>query len=163
MLLRQALDDEQCALQGDAAPPTRERIERLEGLLLQVEQRGGGVPIETWHHFADGLAARTIRIPAGTVLTGAAHRTEHLNIAAGDITVWTEAGMKRLTGYTVLPSSPGAKRAGFAHADTWWTTIHVNPTNERDPAALEDLLVEHPESLQSRRLVLTGRYLEALK
>ena len=70
--------------------------------------------------------------------------------------------MKRLTGHHVIPSAPGAKRVGYAHADTWWTTVHVNPTNERDPVALEDLLVDDPQSLQSRRLVLTGTPLEAL-
>jgi hypothetical protein len=50
-----------------------------------------------------------------------AHKAEHLNICSGDISVWTEQGMKRITGYAVLPSLPGAKRVGLAHADTMWT------------------------------------------
>lgn len=158
----QTISDSGAQLQPLPHVPSREQIEALEGMLLQVEGQGGGVAIETWHHFADGLVARTIRIPAGTLLTGAAHKAEHLNIAHGDITVWTEDGMRRLTGHHVLPSLPGAKRVGFAHADTWWTTVHVNPTNERDVAALEDALVEAPKSLQSRRLVLRGTPLESL-
>ena len=52
--------------------------------------------------------ARTIFIPAGTILTGAEHKAEHLNIACGDITVSTEASTQRITGYAVLPSLPGA-------------------------------------------------------
>lgn len=135
-----------------AAAPTRAQIERLEHLLLQAEADGFGVELPTWHHFADGLVARTIMIKAGTVLTGAAHKSEHLNVWAGDITVWTEAGMRRLTGFGVLPSLPGAKRVGLAHADTWWTTVHLNPGNERDILALEDALVEDAHRLQSRRL-----------
>lgn len=131
--------------------PTRDQIERLEGAMLAVEGQAG-VELDTWHHFADGLVARTILIPAGTVLTGAAHKAEHLNIAAGDITVWTEAGMRRLTGYHVLPSLPAAKRVGIAHADTYWTTVHLNPDNERDVAALEDALVERADQLQRRRV-----------
>jgi hypothetical protein len=94
-----------------AEAPTREQIERLEQL-LRARGAGRGVALETWHHFADGLVARTIFIPAGTFLTGAPHKAEHLNVCAGDITVWTEQGMKRLTGYHVLPSLPGAKRVG---------------------------------------------------
>lgn len=133
------------------ATPTREQIEHLEGILLQMEGQGAGVAIDTWHHFADGLVVRTILIPAGTMLTGAAHKAEHLNIAHGDITVWTEAGMRRLTGYHVLPSLPGAKRVGYAHADTWWTTVHLNPTNERDLDRIEDELVEDAHMLQRRR------------
>lgn len=144
------------------ATPTREQIVRLEGLMLQAEQQGAGVQLDTWHHFADGLVARTILIPAGTCLTGAAHKAEHLNIAAGDITVWTEAGMRRITGYAVLSSLPGAKRVGYAHADTYWTTVHVNPDNERDVGKLEDALVDDARTLQSRRLVLRATPLEAL-
>lgn len=142
--------------------PTREQIERLQGCLLHLEQEGAGVQLETWHHFADGLVARTIRIKAGTCLTGAAHKAEHMNVCYGDISVWTEDGMKRLTGYHVLPSLPGAKRVGFAHADTYWTTVHVNPTNERDIEKLEDALVEESHMLQRRRQVLTHKPLEAL-
>lgn len=134
--------------------PTREQIACVEAGFLQLEAQGHGVPIETWHHFADGLVARTILIPAGTYLTGAAHKAEHLNICHGDIEVWTEGGMKRLTGYHVLPSLPGAKRVGRTLADTWWTTVHLNPGNERDVALLEDALVEEPDTLASRRLAL---------
>jgi hypothetical protein len=155
MLLRQTLDEERAA-SGYALRlpdvPTREQIRALGTALEQAEQQGHGVTLEAEHHFATGLVSRTILIPAGTCLVGLAHKAEHLNISDGDITVWTEAGMRRLTGRYVLPSMPGAQRAGYAHADTWWTTVHLNPRNERDPARLENELVEHPELLQSRRL-----------
>lgn len=144
------------------AVPTRDQIDRLESTLLAAEDAGGAVELETWHAFADGLVARTILIPAGTVLTGAPHKAEHLNVCHGDITVWTEQGMRRLTGYHVLPALPGAKRVGWAHADTWWTTVHLNPENSRDIAALEDALVEDSHMLQSRRRLLTTRTVEAL-
>jgi len=131
-------------------------IERLERVLLEAEAAGYGVPLETWHHFADGLVARTILIPAGTALTGAAHRFKHMVICCGDIEVTTPEGLKRLTGYHVLPATPGAKRAGRAFADTWWTTVHLNPDNERDVSKLEDTLVEQSDMLQRRRLALVS-------
>lgn len=138
------------------AAPTRPQIERLEALMLEAEGEAG-VQVDTWHQFAPGLYARTILIRAGTLLTGAAHREGHLNIAHGDITVWTEDGMKRLTGYHVLPSRPGAKRVGLAHADTYWTTVHANPGEVRDVGELEHMLAEDPESLQHRRLAALAR------
>jgi hypothetical protein len=142
--------------------PSREQIDRLEAHMLQVEPTGG-IALEAWHNFADGLVARTIRIPAGTLLTGAPHKAEHLNVCSGDITVWTEQGMRRLTGHHVIEALPGAKRVGMAHADTWWTTVHLNPGNERDIAALENALVEQPEMLQRRRHpVLEGAALEEI-
>ena len=142
--------------------PSREQIDRLEQHMIAAEANGHGVEIEAWHHFADGLVARTILIPAGTMLTGAPHKAEHMNVCYGDIEVWTEAGMKRLTGYHVIPSLPGAKRVGRTFADTWWTTVHLNPTNERDIAKLEDALVES-KGLQSRRLALVGKQQEQLQ
>lgn len=149
-------------LQPLPSTPTREQITRFEAVLLELERDGAGVQLDTWHHFADGLVARTILIPAGTYLTGAPHKAEHLNVCFGDIEVWTEHGMRRLTGYHVIPSLPGAKRVGRTFADTWWTTVHLNPTNERDVALLEDALVEQSDQLQSRRLALRGTTLEAL-
>jgi len=139
------------ALQPLPNVPSREQIERFEGALLDMEQAGAGVVIDTSHHFADGQYARTVFLPAGTFATGGEHKHGHLNVCHGDITVWTEEGMKRLTGYHVIPSSPGAKRVAFAHADTYWTSVHLNPGDERDLHALENNLVENPERLQSRR------------
>ena len=127
-----------------------EDIERLEQEMLAIEGEHG-IELEQWHHFADGLVARTIFIPAGTTLTGAEHRAEHLNVCFGDISVTTDAGVRRLTGYHVLPAIAGSKRAGYAHADTWWTTVHLNPGNERDLAKLEDALVADAASLQRQR------------
>lgn len=128
---------------------SRAQIDRLTDSLRKDE-----VQLETWHHFADGLVARTIKIPKGTPLTGAPHKREHLNICSGDITVTTDQGVERITGYRVLPCLPSEGRAGFAHADTWWTTVHANPTNEHDIAKLEDAFVERPGELQSRRNLL---------
>lgn len=124
--------------------PTREQIERLESFLAQVDQ----VDLGTTHALCGGVYARTIFIPAGTVLTGAAHKRDHLNVMQGDITVWTESGMQRLTGQHVLPSRAGAKRAGWAHADTWWTTISATALTDLDEIEAEQ--VEQPERLQTR-------------
>lgn len=131
----------------------RDSIARLKAGLMDLEAAGLGVPIETWHEFADGLVARTIRIPAGACLAGVRHKAEHLNVCHGDITVMTDLGMRRLTGYHVLPSLPGIERVGLAHAETWWTTVHLNPGNEHDLAKLEDALVWDADQLQSRRLI----------
>ena len=96
-----------------------------------------------------GMLARTIFIQAGADLIGAVHRTDHINICIGDITVSTDAGMQRLTGYNVLPTRAGMKRIGRAHADTMWTTICR--TDLTDLTAIEDSLVEDSHLLQTRQ------------
>ncbi len=128
------------ALPSQASIPTREQIERLEAQMRMMEQ----LVIEPVHHFVDGLYAREITIRAGTILTGKVHSTEHLNIvSAGRIAVWTEDGMKIVAAPCTLISRPGTKRVGFALEDTVWTTIHANPQNLTDLAALELALIDN--------------------
>ena len=128
-------------------------VEQDEIELFALEARGEGVQLETWHTHAEGMVARSIRIPAGVALSGARHLADHIASCFGDISVMTEEGVQRLRGYHVLPAAKGLKRVGFTHADTIFTTYHLNPTNERDPGRIEAMLVEHPEQLQRRRVL----------
>ncbi|MBC8642134.1 hypothetical protein IAG25_35605 [Caballeronia sp. EK] len=124
--------------------PMRERVFALEDELARLPQ----VECPVWHHFAPGLYARKMLIPKGVTLTGAVHKTEHLCIVSGDMTVTTDDGVKRLTdAHAILVSKPGAKRAGYAHEDTYWTTVHA--TDETD---LDKLVEELTESKASELL-----------
>ncbi len=112
--------------------PTRELVLKLEDALRQLPQ--GEAPVT--HHFCDGIYAREMLIPKGTMLTGKIHRRAHISIISkGDISVLTEHGIKRLKAPCTLISSPGIKRAGYAHEDTIWTTFH--PTHETDLEKIE--------------------------
>lgn len=116
--------------------PSRESVMRLEDMLRTFPQLTENVH----HHFAPGVYLRELRIPAGAVLTGKIHRTEHLNILAqGDISVLTEHGVQRLQAPCVIKSSPGIKRAGYAHTDVVWICVH--PTTETDLVKLEEQLI----------------------
>lgn len=131
-----------------ASVPTTESVRQLEGMLLQLPQ----VDLQTQHVVFGGLSARTIFIPAGTVLTGALTNIDNLCVVFGDITVTTDDGAQRLTGFNVLTASAGAKRAGVAHADTWWTTIHR--TDLTDIAAIEEEMTGEAQALQTRTQAL---------
>lgn len=120
------------------AQGVRQRLDYLEQELKKLPQ----VPITTRHFFAHGLYAREIAIPKGTLLTGLIHTTEHLNIISkGDISVLTEQGPKRVQAPYTMVSPPGTKRAGYAHEDTVWTTIHANGENLQDIDQLEAVLI----------------------
>jgi hypothetical protein len=122
-------------------------VRRLEHVLLNLPQ----VDLRPQLLVHGRLAARTIFIPAGTLLTGTLTNCDNVCIACGDITVTTDEGPRRLTGYNVLPAKAGAKRAGIAHADTWWTTIHH--TDLTDPTEIENEMTDEADLLQSRRLL----------
>lgn len=122
----------------------RALVERLERMSLALPQTA----IPTEHVLNGGMYARTITIPAGVLLTGAAHKTDHINVCMGDIEVLTDDGPKRLTGLHVLATKAGMKRAGYTHGPTRWTTICR--TAQTTVQAAEDELVEQPERLQTR-------------
>lgn len=131
-----------------AGMPTPEAVRRMEDMLLQMPQ----IDLHTEQLVHGGMAARTIFIPAGTVLTGALTNIDNLCVAFGDITVTTDDGPKRLTGFNVIPANAGAKRAGVAHSDTWWVTIHRTDLTDLD--AIEEEMTAESHRLQTRTLAL---------
>lgn len=127
------------ATEGKSKAEMREQILKLESVMKKMPNQ---ITIPTFHHFAPGIYMREVRIPAGAVVTGHIHKTEHLNILSqGELTVYTEDGMKRLQASQVIKSQPGIKRAATAHKDSVWITVHPNPTNEQDVQKLEEMLV----------------------
>lgn len=113
-------------------------IDELEAAMRTVPT----LEIEPVHRFAAGLYAREITIPAGTLLTGKIHRTQHLNIVSkGRMSVWSEGEeLREIIAPFAFVAEPGTRRVGFAHEDTVWTTIHA--TAETDLDKLEAELIE---------------------
>jgi hypothetical protein len=132
----------------------KNKIGALEKCMLEMPQ--ADIPVS--HASNGGMYARTITIKAGTVLTGSIHLSAHLNIVHGDITIVTEEGERRYTGTHVIPSQPGTKRAGVAHADTVWTTILK--TDETDVAKIEADFVtnnmDDPRLIAQRSIEMIG-------
>ena len=139
----------------------RERVETLERILERHPQ----AICETLHHFAPGVYARAMRIPAGVIATGAVHKTEHLSIVCGHCMLTTDDGPKELIGHNTFVSKPGAKRALYAISDVVMTTIH--PTQETDLDKLCELLTESKSDEllggSKNRQMLANKEQEALK
>ena len=125
--------------------PSIEAVRDLEQCLLDHPQVDLGVS----HVIHGGMCARTGMIPAGTVLTGALTNMDNICVMYGDITVTTDEGAQRLTGFNVLPAKAGAKRAGVTHSDTWWTTILQ--TDLTDIVSIEDAMTDESVLLLTRR------------
>jgi hypothetical protein len=111
-------------------------IYRLEAELLKLPQ----VDMPVDHDFCNGLYARTMHIPAGTILTGAVHREESFFLVRkGELIVSTDDGSLTLRAGDMSVSKIGTKRAGITLTDVEVTTFHSNPTNEQEPQVLWDL------------------------
>ena len=119
---------------------TTEEFDRFEAALAKCPP---GVEILN-HYFATGIYARELTIPAGYILTGKIHKTEHINVVSmGDITVWSEEhGVRRIRAPYTFVAKPGTRRVGFAHADTIWTTFHATTNTDLEEIE-EELIVKH--------------------
>ncbi len=127
-----------------------DRVSELEEMLLSMPQ----IDMQTSNKLINGLYARTIVIPEGGCLTGAVHKTDHLCVLHGDITVTTDEGMKRLAGFNVITVKAGAKRAGYAHSETHWTTICQTAFESLENLPeIENELVEGAENLMTRQAI----------
>lgn len=122
------------------------KIFALEDTLKAMPQ----VELEVRHHFAPGIYVRELRIPAGICLTGAVHKTEHLNICVQGMLKVVSATMddKIVRGGDIFVSPPGTKRAAYVEEDTVWLTVHA--TDETDVDKLEEMLVHNDRALLER-------------
>jgi hypothetical protein len=127
-------------------------IQLLEDRMLTMPQVD--FPLLEW---IDGsYYYRAIRIPKGSLLTGARHRQEHECVCIGDLAVSTDTGVARLQGYHRLWAAAGKKRVGLAMADTIWLTVHWIPEGQ-GLEGIEELLTfpaEHKNlvAVRQRRL-----------
>lgn len=98
------------------------------------------------HHFAAGLYARSMVVPAGMLLVGMLHTSEHISIlSAGSISVWSVGGeVQHFEAPHIFVGQPGARRIGFTHSDVVWTTIHATDATTVEDAERQLLVVRPP-------------------
>lgn len=121
----------------DGVGDMRAKVEALEGEISKLPQ----VDCPISHHFASGIYGRKIEIPAGTVVTGAVHKTENLIVVAkGRLHIVTDDGTKEVAAGDVLTCKPGMKNAVVAIEDSVW--VNFFPTDETDEEKLVELLTE---------------------
>jgi quercetin dioxygenase-like cupin family protein len=115
----------------------KEKVEELEKMMQAYDP--AILPIT--HHFADGIYAREMFMPAGAILTGAVHKTNHMCILSkGHVRVASEDGPIDLVAPATIIAPPGTKRAIYALEDSVWTNIHA--TNETNLDKIVEELTE---------------------
>jgi quercetin dioxygenase-like cupin family protein len=100
----------------------RDPVENLEKYLLQQEQ----VDCPVTHRFAPGIYLREIFMPAGAVVIGHRHKTEHFNIVIRGVAHVTMGGgeVKTLKAGETFVSKPGVRKCLIIEEDTVWQTVH---------------------------------------
>jgi quercetin dioxygenase-like cupin family protein len=114
-----------------------EKTWALQAALLEMPQ----FEPPTEHIFHGGMYCRKVSIPAGCTLVGKVHKQEHFfAVASGTVCVTTDDGAQLLSGFTLLTSYPGTKRAIHAVSDSVFMTFHA--TDATDVEQAEQALVE---------------------
>lgn len=126
------------------SPPMVAAVKRLETLLANLPQQ----PVDTLHTFHAGLYGRTVRVPAGTVMTGVLIRIATVLILSGDAVVMTDDGPVRVTGYQVMAGRAGRKQALRALSDTFLTMMFA--TEATSIAEAEAEFTDECDHLASR-------------
>lgn len=131
-------------------------VRELEIFVLKAPQ----TDIPTSHLIHAGVYARTIKIPAGVVLTGALIKTATVLVMDGECAVYIGDETKLLIGHHVLAASANRKQAFFAMKDTYLTMIFA--TNSKAIHDAEEEFTDEAHRLSSRyenavnHIVITG-------
>jgi hypothetical protein len=120
----------------------------LESVMRGMQQVE--MPVE--HYFIDGVYLRSLKIPAGTLLTGKIHNKENFSIlASGTIRITNGTDSKVISAPYVMTDKPGIKRMGYAETDV--TFINVIKTDLTDIDEIErELVSETFEDYEMKRL-----------
>lgn len=97
------------------------------------------------HTFSEGIYAREIFMPAGTIVVGHVHNTTHLNIVStGKALLYLGNDIVELKAPFTFESLAGMRKILYIVEDMFWTTIHK--TDVKDIDELENTLVDKSQS-----------------
>lgn len=122
----------------------KEKLAYLTFKLLEQPQTE--CPLE--HIFEDGTYIREMRIPAGTLFLGRAHRYGHeCQLVSGIVLQVTETGRRVVEAPFTVHTTPGYHMVMFTLTDIVGRTVHPH-TGDKNTQRLEDDIFESVESLK---------------
>lgn len=94
------------------------------------------------HHFSPGLYMREIFMPAGSIVIGKVHKTEHFNIImqGACYIVHDDGSHEELRAPMTFVSKGGVQKVLVITEDMIWLTTHV--TEETDVQKIEAQIIE---------------------
>jgi len=125
----------------------------IEALMKEhFDQTALKVIADTKHYQIKGIYARTMFIPAGTLVTGKIHNFESIGILAqGTMRITNGNTSVIVSAPYITIDEPGIKRLGYAETDC--TFISVHRTDAEDIADIEEELVSDTfEQYEIKRL-----------
>lgn len=120
--------------------PLNRELEKLEAKMLEHPDAIHAKDLPLEHRFAPGVYMREIFMPAGAVILGHEHKTEHFNIVlSGRARVMMGGETQEIVGPCTFVSKPGVRKLLYILEDMRWQTIH--PSKQTDVTKLEKKIV----------------------
>lgn len=109
----------------------------------------------TWKHiFTPGMYAREMRVPAGSVVTSAIHKTEHIFVvSAGSLVVRVEEEEVTIKSPFTGITYPGTRRVAYFPEDSVWVTFHPLPWITGKEGDLEETMNEAIAKIEAEILI----------
>lgn len=138
----------------------RERVVQIQEALLTLPQADVA---KTDHYFQGGMYCRRMWIPAGVLIAGKTHKTDHLFIGcSGELVVWGEGPRYLLRAGDIKKSQRGTKRLVYSLSECVVLTLHR--AEEKPLEDLEREMVEdEPNSAFDMNNRLKPGFLEDLE
>ncbi len=132
----------------------------IEASMLNMPQ----VTIPTVHYFTDnGLYAREIIIPAGTLAIGHAHNHEFMEVfMSGTLIIPTDEGPKELHAPFLGVGKPDIRKLGLAKTDCRWVTFHPVPDGYNTVEQMEELIIKKSTAFKAHERELICQSLQQL-
>lgn len=128
-----------------SSPEVLEAVNKAEAAVGSLPQ----IDVITAHVIHGGMYARTVRIPAGAVVTGAQLKVATLLVIHGDADVFTGDGWVSISGFGVLPGSAGRKQIFLMRSAVEMTMIF--PTQAQTVEEAEGECTDECGKLMSRK------------
>jgi len=120
---------------------TQDSIYQLQEIMKDFPQ----APVVTRHHFSDGMYAREMVMPPGSLVVGALHKSKHLfSVVSGECEISSVHEREKITAPYLGETVPGTKRVIYSETGCTWIAYH--PTHLTDISEIEKALIE-PEGI----------------
>lgn len=95
---------------------------------------------ELEHFYADGIYGRKWSCAKGNVVVTEIHTVQHISsLLKGKLVVASPDGMQIMEAPQFFVTEPGTQRVILVVEDAVFTTVHANPTGEKNPDILKKM------------------------
>lgn len=122
-----------------------DKIRHMESFMLKMPQ----VSMKTDHVLHGGVYARTLTVPAGTLMTGVVVKIQTVLIVSGKCKIFNGVGTVDFEGYNVIPANAPRKMTLLAIEETKLTMIF--PTDAKTEKESEEMFTDEYSLLVTRK------------